>query len=108
VIVDSLPGPSTTALLLLMACDTVVVQFDGTRASTASLRLFLALLPSWLDHYKPHLIGHRPRVVVLATPESIDCAGELVERRKQDPAQPHLSVVCSSPVESLLTRLASA
>jgi hypothetical protein len=68
VIVDPLPGPSTTTHLMLMACDTVVVPFDGTRASCSALRLFLRLVPSWLEHYKPILRSHRPRFVVFATP----------------------------------------
>ena len=67
VIFDPLQGPSTTTHLMLMACDTVVVPFDGTRASLSALRLFLCLAPSWLEHYKPILRSHRPRIVVFAT-----------------------------------------
>jgi hypothetical protein len=67
VIFDPLQGPSTTTHLMLMACDTVVVPFDGTRASLSALRLFLSLAPSWLEHYKPILRSHRPRIVVFAT-----------------------------------------
>ena len=67
VIFDPPQGPSTTTHLMLMACDTVVVQLDGTRASLSALRLFLCLAPSWLEHYKPILRSHRPRIVVFAT-----------------------------------------
>jgi cellulose biosynthesis protein BcsQ len=67
VIFDPLQGPSTTTHLMLMACDTVIVPFDGTRSSLSALRLFLGLAPCWLEHYKPILGSHRPRIVVYAT-----------------------------------------
>jgi hypothetical protein len=80
VIVDPLEGPSTTTHLMLMACDTVVFPFDGTRESCSSLRLFLNLVPSWLEHYKQILRSHRPRIVVFAPELTVDLAEGIVSR----------------------------
>ena len=104
VIVDPLPGPSTTTHLMLMACDAVVVPFDGTRESCSALRLFLHLVPSWLEHYKPVLRSHRPRIVVfvLATrpePERVALAEEIASR-----LFPSASVVVG-PVAALLAHI---
>ena len=104
VIVDPLPGPSTTTHLMLMACDAVVVPFDGTRESCSALRLFLHLVPSWLEHYKPVLRSHRPRIVVfvLATrpePERVALAEEIASR-----LFPSASVV-AGPVAALLAHI---
>jgi hypothetical protein len=104
VIVDPLPGPSTTTHLMLMSCDTVVVPFDGTRESCSALRLFLHLVPSWLDHYKPILRSHRPRFVVFATrpePEMIALAKKIASG-----LFPSASVV-AGPIEALLAHIAS-
>jgi len=82
VIVDPLPGPSVTSHLMLMACDTVVVSFDGTRESRFALSLFLRLVPGWLEQYKPILRSRCPRIVVFATrPETgVALAKDIVSR----------------------------
>jgi hypothetical protein len=80
VVFDPLQGPSTTTHLMLMACDTVVVPFDGTRSSLSALRLFLCLATSWLEHYKPILRSHRPRIVVFATEEKARSAEDIAAR----------------------------
>jgi hypothetical protein len=77
VVFDPRQGPSTTTHLMLMACDTVVVPFDGTRSSLSALRLFLCLATSWLEHYKPILRSHRPRIVVFATEEKARSAEDI-------------------------------
>lgn len=102
VIVDPLPGPSTTTHLMLMACDTVVVPFDGTRESCSALRLFLHLAPSWLEHYKPILRSHRPRIVLFVTrpePERVALAEEIASR-----LFPSASVVVG-PIAALLAHI---
>ena len=104
VIVDPLPGPSTTTHLMLMACDTVVVPFDGTRESCSALRLFLHLVPSWLEHYKPILRSHRPRIVIFVfaarpEPERVARAEEIASR-----LFPSASVVVG-PIAALLAHI---
>jgi hypothetical protein len=89
---------------MLMSCDTVVVPFDGTRESCSALRLFLHLVPSWLDHYKPIIQSHRPRFVVFATrpePEMIALAKKIASG-----LFPSASVV-AGPIEALLAHIAS-
>lgn len=99
VIVDPLEGPSTTTHLMLMACDTVVFRFDGTRESLSSLRLFFLLVPSWLEQHKPILRSHRPRIVVFATrpePTSVALAEDLASRLFPS------AVVVAGPIAALL------
>ena len=95
VIVDPLPGPSVTSHLMLLACDTVVVSFDGTRESRDALRLFLHLVPSWIEQYN---LSHRPRIVVFATrPEtSVALAEDIVSRLFPS------AVVVKGPISALL------
>lgn len=81
VVVDPLPGPSVTSQLMLMACDAVVVSFDGTRESHDALLLFLHIVPAWLEQYKPVLKSHRPRIVVFATDVSHLAAAERMTTR---------------------------
>jgi hypothetical protein len=104
VVVDSLPGPSVTSQLMLMACDAVVVSFDGTRESYEALRLFLHLVSSWLKQYSPILRSHRPRIVVFATrPEtSASIAEDLTSR-----LFPSAVVVAGPRSAALVAHLAS-
>ena len=100
VIVDPLPGLSTTARLMLMACDTVVFSFDGTRGSCSSLRLFLRLVPSWIEQYKQILHDHRPRIVIFTQDtESGALAADIASRIVTSGA-----VVCG-PIAALLAHL---
>ena len=99
IIVDPLPGPSTTAQLMLMACDTVVFPFDGTRESCSALLLFLHLVPSWLEQYKTILKSHRPRIVIF-TPDT-ESAALASQQMRQRPAD----AVVQGSVATLLAYL---
>lgn len=104
VIVDPLPGPSTTAQLMLLACDTVVFPLDGTRESCSALRLFLHLVPSWLEQYKTILKSHRPHIVIFARDTgTADLASHQLRelRELRCPAD----AVVQGPVEALLAYL---
>ncbi len=104
VVFDPLQGPSTTTHLMLMACDTVVVPFDGTRSSLSALRLFLCLAPSWLEHYKPILRSHLPRIVVFATTDGNCRMGQKDKPDAEDIASrlfPAAVVVCGTTAELL-------
>ena len=96
VIVDPLPGPSTTAHLMLMACETVVFPFDGREHA---LRLFLHLVSSWLEQYKPILKSHRPRIVIYADTEESAAAAI--------PAVSRSAAVVWGPISALLEHLES-
>ena len=98
VIVDPLPGPSTTAHLMLMACDTVVFPFDGREHE---LRLVLHLVPSWLDQYKSILKSHRPRIVIYTESDALaaDIASRII------PSVALSAVVVWGPITALLAHL---
>jgi hypothetical protein len=101
VIVDPLPGPSNTAHLMLMACDTVVFPFDGREHE---LRLVLHLVPSWLEQYKSILKSHRPRIVIHAPDtESAALAADIASRIL--PSVSLSAVVVWGPITALLAHL---